>query len=107
MVLVLEIGLFWMASLRGAGRAFWLGFETAGWTYVLMCMIFAEGTWSLTRSLFERGIIGRKIGLQFEMERFVLFAFGFQLMISLAIALSVGSLARMAWRRWVSMSRGT
>ena len=35
MILVLEVGFFSLASGRGAGRAFWLGFEIAGWAYVV------------------------------------------------------------------------
>jgi hypothetical protein len=100
MVLVLVIGVFAAVLRRGPERAFWLGFEVGGWAYALPCMIFAPATWSLTRSLFESSLLGRNIGLQLEMERFVFFAFGVHLVVSLALALVAGILASLAWRRW-------
>jgi hypothetical protein len=106
MVLVLEVGLSWLVSSRGAKWAFWLGFEVGGWAYVITCLIFAPRTWLLTRSLFEGYILGRQVGLPFEMERFVLFAFGFHLLVSLFLALFAGLLLRSAWCRWGSSSRG-
>jgi hypothetical protein len=100
MILVLEIGFFRVISRRGPERAFWLGFEVGGWAYVLTCLVFARTTWLLTRSLFEGYALGRQIGRPFEMERFVLFAFSVHLLVSLAIGLFIGILARSAWRRW-------
>jgi hypothetical protein len=41
MILVLEVGLFGQASRQGAARAFWIGFEVAGWAYVVTCSVFA------------------------------------------------------------------
>jgi hypothetical protein len=99
MVLVLEIGLIWVASRRGVERAFWLGFEAGGWAYVITCSVFARATWQATREMFEGYVLGKQVALPFEMERFVLFAFGFHLSASLAIALFVGIFARSAWRR--------
>ena len=103
MVLVLEVGLFRMVSQRGAARTFWLGFEVAGWTYVVACSVFAALTdWRLARSLFEGYVLRRPIGPPSEMIRlilFVLFACGLQLLIPLATALIVGILARWTWKR--------
>jgi hypothetical protein len=99
MVLVLEVGLFRMVSQRGAARTFWLGFEVAGWTYVVACSVFAWTAWRLARSLFEGYVFGRPIGPPFEMSRFILFAGGLQLLASFAIALTVGILTRWIWKR--------
>jgi ABC-type sulfate transport system permease component len=99
MILVLEGGLFRLASARGAPRAFWLGFEVAGWAYVVTCVVFTWTAWRLSRSLFEGYVIGKPIRLPFEMYQFLIFAGVLQLLISLAIALSIGSLARSIWRR--------
>jgi hypothetical protein len=44
-VLVLEAGLFRLFSRRGPERAFWLGFEVAGWAYVITCLTFARVAW--------------------------------------------------------------
>jgi hypothetical protein len=103
MILVLEGGLFRLASARGAPRAFWLGFEVAGWAYVLTCSVFAWTAWRLSRSVFEGYVIGKPISLPFEMNQFLVFAGVFQLIISLAIALSIGLRARSIWRRRVGM----
>lgn len=106
MILVLEVGLFRMVSRRGAARAFWLGFEVAGWTYVITCEFFSRTAWRLARSLFEGYLLRRPIGLPSEMNQFIYFAGGLQLLISLAIALLVGILARSAWSRWGVVRRG-
>jgi hypothetical protein len=100
MILLLDIGLFRLVSQQGAARAFWLGFEVAGWAYVISCEVFASTAWRLARSLFEGYVLRRPIGLPFEMNQFILFAGSLQLLISLAVALIVGSLTRSAWRRW-------
>ena len=105
MILVLEVGLFRLVSRRGVGRAFWLGFEVAGWAYVIV-MVFAGTAWSLARSLFEEYVLGSQIRFPFGLGRFVLFACGLHLVISLAIACFVGILARSAWRRWGPLSCG-
>ena len=94
MVLLLEIGLCRAVSRRGVERAFWLGFEAGGWAYVIIGWVFAPTTWLITRSLFERYVLGRQIGVQADMEGFVLFAFGLHLLASLAIAVVIGVLAR-------------
>ena len=94
MILVLEVGLFRLASQRGAARRFWLGFEVAGWTYVITCEVFAWTAWRLARSLFEGYVLRRPIGPPFEMQRFIFFAGGLQLVISLALALIIGMLTR-------------
>jgi hypothetical protein len=104
MILVLEVGLFRLVSRRGAGRAFWLGFEVAGWAYVIVRMVFAGTAWSLALSLFEEYVLGSQIRFLFGLGRFVLFACGLHLVISLAIALFVGILARSAWCRWGPLS---
>lgn len=100
MVIVLEVGLFRMVSQRGAARMFWLGFELAGWVYVITCEAFATTVWRLARSLFEGYVIRRPIGLPFELTRFILFAGSLQLLVALAVALIVGFLTRSAWNRW-------
>ena len=99
MILVLEIGLFRMVSRRGGERTFWLGFEVAGWSCVIACSVFARTIWWQLRALFEGYIISRPIGRPLDMGRFVLFAGGLHLLVSLAIALFAGILARSAWRR--------
>jgi hypothetical protein len=99
MILVLEVGLFRMVSQRGATRTFWLGFELAGWAYVITCEVFAWTAWRLARSLFEGYVLRRPIALPVEMQRFILFASSLQLLISLAVALIVGILAHSAWSR--------
>jgi hypothetical protein len=98
MIVVLEFGLFRVASRRGEDRAFWIGFEAAGWLYVLMCSIFARTAWRLARTLFERILLGRPVGGPAEMNQFLLFAGGLQLVIALAIALGCGLLTRAWWR---------
>ena len=98
MVLVLDVGIFRMASQRGAARTFWLGFEVAGWGYVITIEVLGETAWRMARSLFEGYVLRRPIGLPFEMNRFMLFASSLQLLISLAIALIVGILTRWAWK---------
>jgi hypothetical protein len=98
-ILVLEIGLFRLASRQGAGRMFWLGFEVAGWACVIIGSAFATTIWWRLRSLFEGSLIGREIGRPSDMGRFVLFVGGLHLSISLAIALLAGILTRSAWRR--------
>ncbi len=98
MVLVLDVGIFRMASQRGAARMFWLGFEVAGWAYVITIEVLGETAWRMARSLFEGYVLRRLIGLPFEMNRFMLFAGSLQLLISLAIALVVGILTRWAWK---------
>jgi hypothetical protein len=100
MVLVLEPGLFRLFSRRGPERAFWLGFEVAGWAYVITCLTFAPVTWRLVYSLFEGDVLGRPMSSTSDMERFILFAGGLHLLISLALAYLVGVLARRAWRLW-------
>jgi hypothetical protein len=106
MILVLEVGLFRMVSQRGAARTFWLGFEVAGWAYVITCEVFAWTAWRLARSIFEEYLLRRPIGLPFEMQRFILFAGSLQLLVSLAVALIVGILTRSAWSRWGVVRRG-
>jgi hypothetical protein len=102
MVLVLEIGLFRMASRRAGERMFWLGFEVAGWGCIITCSVFAQTIWWQARSLFEGYLLGREIGRPLDMGRFVLFVSGLHLSISFAIALLVGTLARSACRRRVA-----
>ena len=99
MVLVLEAGILRVISRRGAEQAFWLGFEAGGWAYVITSLVLSRSTWLLTRSLFERYLLGRQVGLPLEMERFVLFAFGFHLLVALVVGTGVGLIARSAWRR--------
>ena len=62
MVLVLEAGLFRLFSRRGPERAFWLGFEVAGWAYVITCLAFAPVAWRLVYSPFEGYVLGRPMG---------------------------------------------
>jgi hypothetical protein len=100
MVVVLEASLFRLVSRRGAERAFWLGFEVAGWVYVITCFAFAPTGWRLAYSLFEPYVPGRPMGRRFEMDQFILFASGLRLVTSLALAFLAGVLARSAWRRW-------
>ena len=107
MILVLEVGLFRMVSQRGVARMFWLGFEVAGWAYVITAEVFAWTAWRLARSLFEGYVLRRPIGLPFEMQRFILFAAGLQLLISLAVALIVGILTRSVWSRCGVVHRDT
>ena len=99
MILVLESGLFRLASRRGAVRAFWLGFEVAGWAYVVTCSVFAWTFWRLSRVVFESQVLKKPISLPFETNEFLLFAGVLQLLIALAIALSVGLLTLSVWRR--------
>jgi hypothetical protein len=105
MVLVLEIGMFRMVAWKGGERTFWLGFEVAGWACVLACSVFARTIWWEVRSLFEGYLLGRQIGRPLDMGRFILFAGGLHLLVSLAIALFVGILARSARHRWDSLRR--
>jgi hypothetical protein len=100
MVLVLEIGLFRLASRQGRERTFWLGFEIAGWLCVIMCSVFAQTIWWRARSVFEGYVLGRQIGRPLDMGRFVLFTGGLHFAVSLAIAVFTGILACSAWRRW-------
>jgi hypothetical protein len=100
MILVLEIGLFLVVSRQGGERTFWLGFEVAGWACVITCTVFARAIWWQARSLFEGYLLGRQIGRPLDMGRFVLFAGGLHLLISLASALFAGILARSVWHRW-------
>jgi hypothetical protein len=74
MVLILEVGLFRMVSQRGAARSFWLGFEVAGWAYVITSAVFAWTAWRMARFLFEGFVLRRPIGLPFEMHQFIIFA---------------------------------
>jgi hypothetical protein len=67
MILVLEVGLFRMVSRGGATRWFWLGFEVAGWTYVVTCEVFAQTSWRLARSLFEGHVLRRAVASPSEM----------------------------------------
>jgi hypothetical protein len=60
MVLVLEVGLFRMVSQRGSARAFWAGFEVAGWVYVITAEIFAWTAWRLARFLFEGYVLSSR-----------------------------------------------
>jgi hypothetical protein len=99
MILVLEVGLIRLVSSRGGGRAFWLGFEIAGWAYVIVCMVFAGAAWGLARSLFEKYVLGGQIGYPSGLGRLVQFACCLHLAIALAITLFAGILARWAWRR--------
>ncbi len=101
MILVLEVGLFRMVSHQGAARAFWFGFEVAGWAYVVACSVFAKAGWQLARSLFDGYVLKRPIGAPLDINRFLLFAGALQLTISLAITLFVGFLTRSLWRRIV------
>ncbi|WZO97971.1 hypothetical protein EP7_005023 [Isosphaeraceae bacterium EP7] len=96
-ILVLEIGIFRLVSRQGAGRAFWLGFEAAGWACVITSSIFARTIWWHTRSVFEGSLLGRQIGHPLDMSRFILFVGAIHLMVILAIALFVGMLARSIW----------
>ena len=103
MILVLEVGLFRLVSNRGAGRAFWLGFEIAGWAYVIVCMVFAGAAWGLARSLFEKYVLGGQISFRSGLGRFFQFACCLHLAIALAVALFAGVIARLAWRRFESI----
>jgi hypothetical protein len=100
MIVVLEFGLFRLASRRGTARAFWLGFEVAGWAYVIACMVFAGTAWSFACTLYEEYVLGRQISFLSGLGQFVLFACCLHLMIALAIAVSFGILAHSAWRHW-------
>jgi hypothetical protein len=100
MILVLEVGFFRMTSRRGAARTFWLGFELAGWAYVVTCEVFSWTAWRMARSVFEVYVLGRPIVSPFEMQRFILFAGAVQLLIALNLALATGTLARWLWTRW-------
>ncbi len=100
MILLLEVGLFRLVSNRGAGRAFWLGFEIAGLAYVIVCMVFAGAAWGLARTLFEKYVLGGQISFRSGLGRFVLFACGFHLAIALTVALLAGILGCWAWRLW-------
>jgi hypothetical protein len=106
-VIVLEIGLFRLASRRGAERMFWLGFEVAGWACVIICSLFAQTIWWRARSLFEGYLLGREIGQPLDMGRFVLFVSGLHLSISFTIAFLVGILARSACRHLRSFKQRT
>jgi hypothetical protein len=100
MILVLEVGLFRLISNQGVNRAFWLGFEIAGWAYVIVCMVFAGAAWGLARSLFEKYVLGGQMSFRSGLGQFVQFACGLHLAIALAVALFAGVIARTAWRRW-------
>jgi hypothetical protein len=99
MVLVLEIGLFRMVWRQGVKRPFWLGFQVAGWACVITSLVFADRIWWQARAVFEGWLLGRQIGRPLDMGRFVLFVGGLHLLIGLAVAVSIGILARLAWRR--------
>jgi hypothetical protein len=106
MVLVLEFGLFRIASRRAGPRLFGLGFEVAGWACVLTGSVFAQTIWWQARALFEGHLLGREIGRPLDMGRFVLFVSGLHLSISLTIALLAGILARSACCHRRSSSSG-
>ncbi len=94
MVLVLEVVLFRGASRQRKARAFWIGFEVSGWLYVIVGSIFSRTVWRLTRSLFERSLLGKPIGVPSEMNPFLVFAGSLQFAIALGLALTIGLLAR-------------
>jgi hypothetical protein len=100
MTVVLEIELFRMISRRGAERAFWLGFEAAGWVSLLVCVIFARTLWWHARVVFEESLINREIGRPLDMGQFVLFVGGLHALCCLAIALLGGLISRLAFLRW-------
>ena len=100
MVLMLEAGLFRLFSRRGPERAFWLGFEVAGWAYVVTCFAFAPAAWGLVYALFEGYVQRRPMGQTSDMDRFIVFAGSLHLLVSLALAYFVGVLAKRAWRLW-------
>ncbi len=101
MIVLLEVGLFRLVSRREKKqRAFWLGFEVAGWAYVITCLAYSSTAWRLAYFLFERYAIARPMGRPFDMERFILFAAGLQVLLSLVIACSAGILALWGWHYW-------
>ena len=106
-IVVLEIGLFRIVSRRGAARAFWVGFEVAGWACVIASSVFARTIWLQARSLFEGYLLGREIGLPPDMGRFVLLVGALHLLTSLLIACCAGFLARATWRSWESSREST
>lgn len=97
MVLVLQFGLFRAIARRGPARAFWLGFELAGWAYVLACWAISLAAWQGPRALFEGYVLGRPITLAVELRRFVLFASVLHLSAATAVALVAGLVSRSAW----------
>jgi hypothetical protein len=99
MILVLEGGLFRLASRQGAARAFCLAFEVAGWAYVITCSVFSLTFWRLSRSVFEGQVLKKPISRPFEMNQFLLFAGVLQLLISLTSALFIALITRSVWRR--------
>jgi hypothetical protein len=105
MILALEVGLLRLIARGGVPAAFWLGFEVAGWAYVMACMVFAGTAWNLALTLFEQYVYGGQIGFLSGFGRFTLFACGLHLVMSLAIALFVGILARWIWHRRGSLGK--
>jgi hypothetical protein len=106
MILFLQAGLFRLVWRRRSGRAFWLGFEVAGWTYVILCMVFAGTAWGLARFLFEGFVLGSEIRFPFDLGSFVLFGCGLHLLICLSLALLVGILAHSLGRRRGALTSG-
>jgi hypothetical protein len=94
MVAILELGLFLTVARRGPALAFWVGFEAFGWAYVLACFAMNRAAWALARSLFEGYFLGAKISRPGEMGRYILFASGLQLVLSMAVALVGGLVLR-------------
>jgi hypothetical protein len=94
MVVILEVGLFRVADRRGADRAFWIGFESFGWAYVLAHLAFERAAWAYTRSFFEGVVIRAKISRPIDLWAFLAFAGGVQLATALAVAMTGGWLAK-------------
>ncbi len=96
MVVVLEVGLFRVARRRGRSRAFWVGFEVAGWVYVLAHMAWCRPIWRRSRSLYEAYVLGVPITSSDQGFRFILSAGALQLALSTAFALLIGLACRAA-----------
>ena len=86
MVGVLEITLLSPATRRAPGHTFWLAFEAAGWAYVLVAFAWSRWVYLFDRAIFERFVLGARIGQPGQMNRFLLFAGGLNLVGSLITA---------------------
>lgn len=100
--LVVMVGILQaLLVLPGAGRPGRLGFQAAGWAWVVAGFAAGRPAWMLTRAAFEMGILGERIARPAEMNQLLLFATAFHL----ALALVVASLG--AWlARWLVARSG-
>ncbi len=94
LVVVLEVGLFRVARRRGPERAFWVGFEVAGWAWVVPNAVWQLAVWRLFRPLYEANVLGGPITGPGQVWRVVAVAGALHLALGLGVALAGGRIAR-------------